>query len=555
MLEILTPNQLLAKHYLEELNFKDISTKNKTLTMSKPFIVNGKPTEILITLSQYFPLEYPSFYIKDTSLFLLYPHLQLTYKYSDACSICLIKEEDKKLSNLSSDLILNEMINRLEQYILELNNGQLQQVEIFDEFEHYWDYPLFPIPIIHYNEDCFHEKIKIKLLDIYFSKNLAIIDENRNIDNFFKTIDVPYKKAKILFINFDKYFPHKIPTSYDEFLAAIQIAKIMPSFKKLKKSILFPFILFSFKHPSSKKKIFATLYIEKQNQNIPILVSLLNKNNENKRLIGGTAKNINLQRIYTRGGNNINMKVNEKAKKIAIIGCGSVGASLALKLLKSGFSNFLLVDKQTLSVDNIGRHLLGMEYVNTNKAQALKNFMLKQLIGLKIETIESSIHENIDTLKNCDLIISALGNDATHIEEHLIQNAINGDLPPIISCWLEADAIAGHAVLFDLSLKDYQNLNGFFDINYLFSNINILDSNFAQSLKKDDVGCNATYMPYSFLNADLHINHFVNMIISFILKQEVKHILSSISNIENINEHLKSPKSVRSYTVLQSELP
>ena len=392
-------------------------------------------------------------------------------------------------------------------------------------------------------------------LDIYFSKSLAIIDEQRNIDDFFKTIDIPYEKAKILFINFDKYFPRKIPASYTELLAAIQTAKIMPILKKLKKSILFPFILFSFKHPSSKKKIFATLYIEKQNQNIPILMSLLNRNNQNSRLIGGAAKNINLQRIYTRGGNNINMRVNEKTKKVAIIGCGSVGAALALKLLKSGFSNFLLADNQTLSVDNIGRHLLGMEYVDTNKAQALKNFMLKQLIGLHIETIESSIHENIDKLKNCDLIISALGNDANHIEEHLIQNAINGDLPPVISCWLEADAIAGHAVLFDLFLKDYQNMNGFFDINYLFSNINILDGNYAKSLKKDDVGCNATYMPYSFLNADLHINHFANMIISFVLKQETKRILSSIGNIEYISEYLKNSKSYTSYTILQSELP
>ena len=165
MPEILTPNQLLAKNYLEEINFKDISTKNKTLAMSKPFIVNGKPIEILITLSQYFPLEYPSFYIKDTSLFLLYPHLQLTYKYSDACHICLIKEEDKKLYNSSSDLMLNDMVNRLEQYILELNNGQLKQLEIFDEFEHYWNYPLSPVPLIHYNETCFQEKIKIKLLE------------------------------------------------------------------------------------------------------------------------------------------------------------------------------------------------------------------------------------------------------------------------------------------------------------------------------------------------------------------------------------------------------
>lgn len=110
----LTKVQILAEEYLKEIGFLNIPSENKVLTMTKEYMVNTKPTCIIIKILETFPLEYPKFYIKDSSLFLVYPHIEQKNEKIDANAICLFEEKDKFYYE-NIEFLLFDNIKKLEQ--------------------------------------------------------------------------------------------------------------------------------------------------------------------------------------------------------------------------------------------------------------------------------------------------------------------------------------------------------------------------------------------------------------------------------------------------------
>lgn len=397
-------------------------------------------------------------------------------------------------------------------------------------------------------------------IDLYISKNkpnIYLIDEKEKVNKYFNATNTLYDKKKIIYINFHEKFPSKIPVNYKEFLDAIEYAGYSKQFKSLKKhNNLHSSILFSFNLPRGDLH-FASLYIKptqiKINKKVKIINPITDMTNMlkyNTPLLGGSAKDTSSNRVYTRGGNRMNEVINNKAKKIAIVGCGSIGASLAFKLLKTGCTNLLLIDPQRLSVDNIARHILGMEYVNLYKAEALENFLKKQFIETNIKSIPKNVIDCFEELKSCDLIISALGSEAKAVETKMVKDTISNNLPPLISCWLEANAVAGHSILFNNNQQTFSKEIPF-DIDTFFNSLTILKDDYAKSLYKDDVGCNSSYMPYSFLSADIHINHFAHMVVKNILEEDIQPVLSSIGDLSNLKQYIKNEyKDLNSFSLL-----
>ena len=557
----LTSEQILAETYLKEIGFLNIPSENKVLTMTKEYMVNTKPTGIIIRILDTFPLEYPKFYIKDSSLFLVYPHIEQKNEEIDANAICLFEEKDKFYYK-NIEFLLFDNIKRLEQFINDINNGKLNSKEIFDEFDSYWDYSRL---VLNYNKEFIksHES-DFKLFDLYISKstqNLMIMDNPNDVESFFNASRIAYDKKKILYINFKDNFPSKIPINYKEFLDVIKNTEYFEEFKNLKSiKNLFHGLLFSFILPNGDEH-FSFLFMKNAKHTIGKKIKILNPIVDflmplrlNRKLDGGIAKDISMKRVFSRGGNEMNTSINQKNKKIAIVGCGSIGASLAYKLLKVGCTNLVLIDPDRLSVDNISRHLLGMEYVNINKALALESFLKKQFIGVNINAIPNNVVDCYEELKSSNLIVSAVGSDATIIETKIIKDAIIGKLPSVISCWVEANAIAGHGILFE---KDSIDLKSDIPdiVDEIFGQLIILEDEYGKSLKKDDVGCNSSYMPYSFLNSEMHVNHFANMIVQYILDLKIKPVISSIGNIVEVKEHLKENyKNLESFTLCTNEL-
>jgi hypothetical protein len=101
------------------------------------------------------------------------------------------------------------------------------------------------------------------------------------------------------------------------------------------------------------------------------------------------------------------------AKTIAVIGCGSLGAPIAIALAQAGVTRLILIDPDFLNWANIGRHPLGAGCVGVAKAKALAEKLRADLPHLAIEYHVADVDEIVrmhpEVLRRCDLIISATG--------------------------------------------------------------------------------------------------------------------------------------------------
>lgn len=137
------------------------------------------------------------------------------------------------------------------------------------------------------------------------------------------------------------------------------------------------------------------------------------------------------------------------AATAVLIGCGSVGAPVACALAQAGVGRVILIDHDTLSWPNVGRHPLGASAVGRNKAEALAERLQADYPHLQIQGRPCGLHELLLTdavlLDEADLIITATGSWAA-------ENALNrwhvdqGRRKPVLYAWTEAHACAGHGV-------------------------------------------------------------------------------------------------------------
>jgi sulfur-carrier protein adenylyltransferase/sulfurtransferase len=102
------------------------------------------------------------------------------------------------------------------------------------------------------------------------------------------------------------------------------------------------------------------------------------------------------------------------ARKVGIIGCGSLGSKLAVMLARSGVCKFLLVDDDIIFPDNFVRHDLDWREVGTHKADSVASRI--QLVNpsatcerrkhrLGGQESSGSVESVIEGLADCDLLV------------------------------------------------------------------------------------------------------------------------------------------------------
>jgi len=191
-------------------------------------------------------------------------------------------------------------------------------------------------------------------------------------------------------------------------------------------------------------------------------------------------------------------------KKVAIIGCGSVGAAVAIALAQAGVGHLLLIDFDTLKWANIGRHPLGSAYVNQFKSKALAEKLHSDLPHLEVTSYEcdtdTAVRRHGHVLADYDLIVSTTGSWAadSRLDAWATERKV-----PIVYGWLEAHACAGHAVLIDgpqASLRTGFDRTG--------------SPNFQIALWPDgapilhEPACGAAYQPYGPIELGF-VNHLI----------------------------------------------
>ncbi|MEJ7760064.1 MAG: ThiF family adenylyltransferase [Gemmatimonadaceae bacterium] len=138
------------------------------------------------------------------------------------------------------------------------------------------------------------------------------------------------------------------------------------------------------------------------------------------------------------------------AARVVVLGCGSVGAPVALALIQAGVSNMTLIDPDSLKWANTTRHPLGASSVGRNKAEALTEHIRRDHphvgdISAHPRRWQDVMRTSPDVYSTATLIFSAMGD--WEAEGGLNEwHVASGRRFPIVYGWTEPFACAGHAV-------------------------------------------------------------------------------------------------------------
>ncbi|WP_197453857.1 ThiF family adenylyltransferase [Caulifigura coniformis] len=136
---------------------------------------------------------------------------------------------------------------------------------------------------------------------------------------------------------------------------------------------------------------------------------------------------------------------------VAVLGCGSVGGQVAELLASAGVGSLLLVDPERLTWSNVGRHVLGAEFVELSKAESIarqlgKRFPHIRQIEARRESWQGVVRASAGTLAHCNLIVSTMGDWSSECQLNTWHSEEIPDVP-ILYGWTEAYCCAGHAVV------------------------------------------------------------------------------------------------------------
>lgn len=150
--------------------------------------------------------------------------------------------------------------------------------------------------------------------------------------------------------------------------------------------------------------------------------------------------------------------------KVAIIGCGSVGAATSYMLAQSGVRKFELFDPEFLSEENVSRHLLGYEYVGYKKVTALARHLKRNFPWVSVEAhdckwqdIPRDEYNSAHPLVDADLIVSCTAEWSS--DTALVDFQSSNDAAPIVFGFLEAHALAGHVIVNTLDSNAFLSIH------------------------------------------------------------------------------------------------
>lgn len=199
-------------------------------------------------------------------------------------------------------------------------------------------------------------------------------------------------------------------------------------------------------------------------------------------------------------------------KKVAIIGCGSVGSQISNMLGKAGVGELTLIDFDSLSPDNIYRHHLGGGELNYkpdeksgivssfSKVSALKLRIEQSLPYIKVNSIPKKFNEvvSFNNVKNCDVVIVAVGSPSVNLELNNLLKRHNYKYA--VFCWSEAAGIGGHAIAVDLHCSCYECL--YTKDNQLNAQSDLSLLKVGQPISKNLTGCAGVFTPFSFIDSN-----------------------------------------------------
>jgi hypothetical protein len=202
--------------------------------------------------------------------------------------------------------------------------------------------------------------------------------------------------------------------------------------------------------------------------------------------------------LFTR-----NLKDNSNLcnKKIALIGCGTIGGYAAMALAQvgagGGSGELHLFDGDVLSSGNLGRHILGVRYLMELKSEALKHYIEQQGLPVCVFSRPEFLEKNAS--ENWDLIIDVTGFYAFSI---VLANWVNSVVwkmrPILIHGWIDAYGDVARALKDEGKDACYGCLSMISPVGVRTERLPLFSAEKAHQLAgRFRRACGKTYMPFS----------------------------------------------------------
>ena len=196
-----------------------------------------------------------------------------------------------------------------------------------------------------------------------------------------------------------------------------------------------------------------------------------------------------------------------KERFFLVAGLGSIGSNLCYYL--NGYNNavFTLTDKDYLSVDNIGRHLLGFEYISQYKSYAVAHYLLQYRPDRKVQALQKNLQQlKEEEINKASAIFVCTGDVMS--EKWLIEKMNEGSIKkPAFILWLEPYGISG--IMIYINPEDKESTERLKEkANSCFIEFCLIekDEYDGEKLTKRDAGCNGSYSLYSANDVTLFLS-------------------------------------------------
>lgn len=197
-----------------------------------------------------------------------------------------------------------------------------------------------------------------------------------------------------------------------------------------------------------------------------------------------------------------------KSLNYLIVGLGSVGSNLCYYL--NGYNNakFALVDPDNLTVDNIGRHLLGFNYIDQPKAFAVAEYLTLYRPDRRVDAIAKHLEElSTEQINKASAIFLCTGDVMS--EKWLLEKLRSKEVTiPSFILWLEPYGVSGIMIYVNPGEEDViKKLTVAARDSFLgYCLIDGSEYETGNKLIQRDAGCNGSYALYSANDVTLFLS-------------------------------------------------
>lgn len=184
-------------------------------------------------------------------------------------------------------------------------------------------------------------------------------------------------------------------------------------------------------------------------------------------------------------------------RRLALIGCGSLGGFLIDVLARHGFGRVLLIDKEILHPANLARHILGWPWLFRAKAEGLMALLQHHLPETAVGFEPRDFREQAawKRLVELDPALTIMATGDTNSELTLSRHCSRGDVGSCVFSWLEPNLAGAHLIYQPRGGRSLECLHEDNDAGHILYKNRLVEN--PDKFIQREAGCQTAFTPFA----------------------------------------------------------